>query len=82
MFMSAFGECVVRTDPSGSHALLMTQVVSPEETAALKAVVPAFSSCVPAQRTLSFDKTVIRGAVALNYYRLAKALPGPREAAK
>ena len=73
IFMSAVGECVVRTDPLGSFALLGTSVGSTEESARVKALITPLSACIPADKKLSLDTSVVRGIVALNYYRLAKA---------
>lgn len=73
VFLAAYGECVVRANPSKSHALLMAKPTSPEETAALKALTPEFSACLPDGQQLSFGKTPLRGTIAMNYYRLAHA---------
>lgn len=72
-FMSGFGECVVRSDPVGSHGLLMTKVTSAEETAQINRLRPALAGCIPKQMELPLTKASIRGSIALNYYRLAMA---------
>lgn len=77
LYMSAFGECVVRTAPAAAHALLMTEVESDPEPARFKALSPAFGGCMRAGQSLSIDKGVLRGSIAMNYYRLAKAVAGP-----
>lgn len=72
-YMSAYGECVVRTDPVGSHRLLMTEVTTPQESVELGKLKPALAACIPNQQKMAFNKAGIRGAIAVNYYRLAKA---------
>ena len=73
IFMIAYGECVVRTDPLGSHRLLATEVGSPEETGRFKALEGALGGCLGPARKLSMNKIVLRGTIASNYYRLATA---------
>lgn len=72
-WLSRIGECVVRTDTAGARTALATRVTTPEEIAALRALSPALASCLPKDMTLSFDRTGLRGAIAINYYRLAMA---------
>ncbi|MDQ3246750.1 MAG: hypothetical protein M3Q52_07665 [Pseudomonadota bacterium] len=73
IFMSALGECVVRTDPAASHALLMTEVESADERTWFKTLSPALAGCTKAGETIALNPTVVRGTIAMNYYRLAKA---------
>jgi hypothetical protein len=68
-----FGECAVRTDPANSHRLLLTEVGSPEEDAALSALQPAFADCVIDGLQFSISRAAVRDIVALNYFRLARA---------
>jgi hypothetical protein len=72
-FMSSYGECVVRSDPIGSHQLLMTEVTTAPEALAFGKLKPSLASCLPNGQKLAFNKAGIRGAIAVNYYRLAKA---------
>jgi hypothetical protein len=74
IFMSAFGECVVRFDPANSRALLAAEVLTPQEDAAFVALRPAFAQCLDAGQNLSMNKAILRGTIALNHYRLAQAL--------
>ena len=76
--LSPFGECVVRASPAQSLAVLRTRVETPEEDAALKAVFPVLGSCLEKGSALRLNKFVMRGTLALNLYRLARA---PRIAA-
>lgn len=73
IYLSGFGECVVKADPANSYALLMADPGAPQEGAAFKAMMPAFGSCLTAGQSLSFNKTILRGTIAMNYYRLAHA---------
>jgi hypothetical protein len=74
IFMSGFGECVVRFDPANSRALLMADVLTPQENAAFVALRPAFAQCLDEGQNLSMNKAILRGTIALNHYRLAQAL--------
>jgi hypothetical protein len=74
IFMSAFGECVVRFDPANSRALLSADVLTPQEDAAFTALRPAFAQCLDAGQNLSMNKAILRGTIALNHYRLAQAV--------
>jgi hypothetical protein len=73
IFLAGFGECVVRSEPAHSHALLMTGPTSAEEIAAFKSLMPKFGSCLTAGQSLAFPKATLRGTIAMNYYRLAHA---------
>jgi len=72
-FLSRYGECLVRTDPVGSKALLLSKPDSDEERARFTALDPALATCLPEGRTFDFGKIPLRGSIALNYYRLAQA---------
>lgn len=72
-FLGEFGECVVRANPAASHALLLTSPVTPEESRAFNSLSAVFGNCIAGGPNMSLDKSVIRGTVALNYYRLAHA---------
>lgn len=74
--ISALGECVVRTAPGAATALVRSDIASSAESSALAAVTPALSSCLSAGKTFAFSPEVLRGSVALNYYRLAKSAGG------
>ena len=71
--MSRLGECVVRAAPDASSKLVRSAVAGPDESAAFEALNPALASCLSAGQTFAFSPELLRGAVALNYYRLAKA---------
>jgi hypothetical protein len=73
-----YGECVVRTDPVGSHALINSKASSPQEFGAIQALMPAFAECLPEGQQFKSNAAMLRGVVAVNFYRLAhapKALP-------
>ena len=67
-----YGECVVRADPEGAGKLLETRLNSNDELNALKAMMPAYSSCLDQGLQLK-QRAQLRGTVAYNYYRLAYA---------
>jgi hypothetical protein len=70
---SQFGECVVRGDPLGSQRLLKSTPTSQPEAATMNALQPVFSACLDKGSKLYLTKEVLRGTIALNYYRLSKA---------
>jgi hypothetical protein len=72
-FVSSYGECVVRLDPAKARQLLLTKPETREEAAAFAAMSADFSQCMQRGATVAFSKVMMRGAIALNYYRLAKA---------
>lgn len=67
-----YGDCVVRTDPHGARTLLRSEPTS-GETAAFQALMPALSSCLMKGEQFKSNRTMLRGTIALSYYRLAKA---------
>jgi len=75
-YLSFYGECVVRNAPSDSKALILTVPDSPEEKARFDALRPAFAACLPEGTSLTFGRTALRGTIAINYYRLARAAMG------
>lgn len=74
-FLSRYGECVVRMDPETSRALLLSDPLTPAESAQFEALKPTLAACLTPGETLTLGKLAIRGTVAINYYRLAKAAP-------
>lgn len=75
-YLSFYGECVVRTAPSDARALLLTVPDSPEEKQRFDALRPAFAACLSEGTSLRFGRTALRGTIAINYYRLARAAMG------
>jgi hypothetical protein len=76
--LSIYGECVVRTDAAGALRLVLSKSVSAAETQAFTALQPALSECMTEGRTIELDRAALRGTIAMNLYRLARA---PRVAA-
>lgn len=72
ILLSDFGECVVRANPAGAHALLRANVLTPEEDRAFVSLQPAFGQCLYEGQTLAMNKAMLRGTIALNHYRLAQ----------
>ncbi|MFL6862952.1 MAG: hypothetical protein ACJ8DZ_08120 [Allosphingosinicella sp.] len=72
-YTAQLGECVVRADPSGAKAAIMPAMDTPDELAAMKAISPEIAACVPEGRTVKLNRTTMRAAIALSYYRLAAA---------
>lgn len=71
-WLARYGECVVRQNPEGARFWLLTPPETPEETSRIHALQPAFEACL-GNRTMKFNRTTMRGTVAINYYRLAMA---------
>lgn len=71
-WLSRYGECVVRQDPVNSRYWLLTPPNIPEEASRIKALQPAFGACL-SNGTMKFNRIMMRGTVAVNYYRLAMA---------
>jgi hypothetical protein len=69
--LSRFGECVVRASPQGAQALLQTDVAGPAEASMFAALSASFGTCLDKGQKVTLTKDVVRGAVALNYFRLA-----------
>jgi hypothetical protein len=72
-YLSRYGECVVRVAPSGAKALLLTAPDSSEENARFRELGTALATCLPPGETLRFGRVVLRGTIAINYYRLSHA---------
>lgn len=72
-FLSIFGECVARKNPAGALQLILSKMGSSAETEAFAAISGPLSSCLMAGQKLALDRTALRGTIALNLFRLAKA---------
>jgi hypothetical protein len=72
-YLAQFGECVVRANPTAAYRLLMTVPTTPEENAAFGEVTRPAQNCLDSGRTIALNKATLRGTIAYNYYRLAKA---------
>jgi hypothetical protein len=68
-----YGECVVRTEPLGVSQLLKSKTNSADEAASIRALMPVFSGCLPVGQQFKSNRTMMRGTIALAYYRLANA---------
>lgn len=66
-------DCSVRRDPETAKALLVAPIGGREEEDAFKAFAPAMARCLPEGKQVRLNRTVTKGATALNYYRLAAA---------
>ncbi|QZH74658.1 MAG: hypothetical protein JY451_13500 [Erythrobacter sp.] len=53
-------DCIVAGDPYGSDLYFRTQPSSPDQTAALRALVPAIGPCVPAGQDFELDPFAMR----------------------
>lgn len=69
--LSRFGECVVRVSPNAADSLVRSPVYSAAEQVAYRAL--ATATCLQEGQKVEFSRDVLRGTVAMNYYRLAHA---------
>lgn len=75
-WLSRYGECVVRGDPVAVRLWLLTRPDMPEEISRISALRAVFNNCL-SDGTMTFNSTTMRGAMAINYYRLAMATVQP-----
>jgi hypothetical protein len=68
-----FGECAVRSSPQGSRALLQASANSDAEAAAVQSIMPALGACLEKGAQIELTRSILRGALAFNYYSLAHA---------
>lgn len=71
--LGRLGECVVRFDPPGALTVLRTNIDTAAERKHFAALTPRIASCVQHGQTRNFNRTNLRAAMALAYYRLAVA---------
>jgi hypothetical protein len=74
-WLSRYGECIVRNDPPNAKAWLMVRPEVAEESENVAALNQTFSKCMNEGETFTFNRLVMRGVIAINYYRLAMAKP-------
>ncbi len=72
--LGEYGECVVRANPTAAKELLLTRPETASENSRFDALRPSLAECLPPDRTLTFGRLVLRGTIAVNYYRLAHSL--------
>jgi len=72
--MDVFTDCVVRANPQGSLALVKAGLGNPGETAAFTTLKPALAGCLPPGNTINFNRSVLRGSLAYNLYRMSYAV--------
>lgn len=74
-WLAYYGECVVRRDPANSRDLLLSKSGTTAEDSAIHSISPSLSACLPDGQKLSFTRQILKGTMAVNYYRLAMAKP-------
>lgn len=72
--MALLAECVARAAPEGVRSLALSEPQSADETQRFAVVQPAIAACLPPGESVRLDRSVLRGALLLNYYRLAHAV--------
>jgi hypothetical protein len=68
-----FGECVARRDPVHARAWILSPLDSKAETTEIQSLSASFGECLREGEKLTFNKPLLRGAVAVSYVRLAEA---------
>lgn len=69
----AIGDCTVRAAPAQTRALVLSEVGSEAESAAIQALIPSLSGCIPAGQQVEISRPILRGMVAEPLYRLTRA---------
>ena len=72
-FLSRFGECVVRRNPQAARRLILAEPASNEEALAMAGVRPQLGTCIVEGQKLGMNLKMLRGSLAYNFYRLARA---------
>ena len=72
-FLSRFGECVVRRNPQAARRLILAEPASSEEALAMAGVRPQLGTCIIEGQKLGMNLKMLRGSLAYNFYRLARA---------
>jgi len=75
MWLAYYGECVVRRDPMKVRDWLFSKSGSAAEDQAIQNIAESLSACLTDGQKLNFKRNVLKGAMAVNYYRLAMAKP-------
>ncbi|MEO7542131.1 MAG: hypothetical protein ABIT04_00745 [Novosphingobium sp.] len=73
--LSRFGECVTRRSPDGVQKLLLSAPASAAENTAFAELAPFLGQCLTSGQ-VRLSREVVRGALGLNFYRLAGAPAG------
>ena len=64
--------CTVRAAPAQVEALLASEVASPEEAAAVRALMPHVGQCLAAGVNMQLNRPALRAALALATHRLVR----------
>ena len=64
--------CTVRSAPAQVEALLASEVASPEEAAAVRALMPQIGQCLAAGVNMRLNRPALRAALALATHRLVR----------
>ena len=73
-YLLIVGDCVARTAPDATKSLVMSGVETRAEAAALATIQPTLAECLPKGQTVRFNRTSLRGILALSAYRLSDAV--------
>ena len=71
--LSRMGECVIRANPASARAVLQTYPTSDDETITMRSLNSSLGACLDTGNKMHLTKEALRGAIALNYYRMSKS---------
>lgn len=74
-FVLQLGQCVTRAAPDRVKSVIETSLDDPEEIAAMRALSSEIAGCVSSGETLKFNRTNLRAAMAISYYRFITTTP-------
>lgn len=69
-YVLRLGECVTKTSPNKARSVLSTRMDNPAEMLALQSLSTEIAGCVSKGETIKFNRTNLRAAIAVSYYRL------------
>lgn len=73
MARASLSSCLVRAEPAGSRALILSPVASADETAALALLTAKFSGCAPKGQVIRLTQEAFIGLIAESLYRESRA---------
>jgi hypothetical protein len=74
--LRVFADCTVRRDPAAARSLVLSNVGSADESAALQRIAAPMSNCIVQGDTVKLTRPLVRGLVAEVLYRLTAASAG------
>ena len=73
-YLLIVADCITRTAPAETKALIMAPAQTSSETAAVAGLQPFLMQCLPEGQTVRLNRPKLRGVLALAAYRLSDAV--------